>query len=197
MGLSSIILAPVRVPIRLARALDDLTAVADRARREPDLVTQALARVDLLLAEIAGLTRVALDIRDGGRELTETAKQLDADVRLLMEVALALTRTAGELDGTGRRVVEGAGQLDQTGVTLDGHTLDLIEGGSELTETAERMEADLRVLRDAMPRILQALHTVDQLEEAVETVAETIEPLQGTAERVGRMTKRLSRRSTA
>jgi hypothetical protein len=44
-----------------------------------------------------------------------------------------------------------------------------------------------------LPRILRALDTVDRLEEEVETVADTIEPLQGAAERVGRVTQRLSR----
>jgi hypothetical protein len=40
---------------------------------------------------------------------------------------------------------------------------------------------------------LRSLDTVDELEEAAETMADTMEPLQGAAERVGRITKRLTR----
>lgn len=83
MDLTSLILAPVRVPLRLAAALDDLTAIADRARREPDPVEEVEARIDGALAQLTVLTEVAREltqvarqIRDGGRELTEVAKAI-------------------------------------------------------------------------------------------------------------------------
>jgi hypothetical protein len=46
----------------------------------------------------------------------------------------------------------------------------------------------------ALPRMLEGLDVVEQLEDAVETVAETVEPLAGAAEGVGRLTRRLSRK---
>ena len=144
MDLASVVLAPVRVPLRIAQALDDLADIAERARRDPDPVEEVRERLDALLLEAHALNVVAREIRDGGQDLTATAKQLDADTR------------------------------------------ELIDGGRDLTDTSKRIEQDLRIFRAALPKILE-------LEDAVETVAETIEPLQGAAERVGRVTNRLSR----
>ena len=48
------------------------------------------------------------------------------------------------------------------------------------------------VFRAALPRLMQALGTVEDLEEAVETVADTVEPLQGITNGVGRVRRRLS-----
>jgi conjugal transfer/entry exclusion protein len=57
------------------------------------------------------------------------------------------------------------------------------------------MADSLRVLRAAFPRLLEGLDSVEQLEDSVETVAETVEPLQGVAKGVGRVSDRLSRKS--
>ena len=40
-----------------------------------------------------------------------------------------------------------------------------------------------------------ATDTVERIEDGMETVTDTVEPLQGAAERVGRVTRRLSRTS--
>ena len=58
---------------------------------------------------------------------------------------------------------------------------------------AKDLAESLRVLRAALPRLLDGLDSVEQLEESVDTVAETVEPLQGVAKRVGRVSDRLSR----
>lgn len=179
MDLMSIVLAPVRVPLRIAQALDDLADIAERARRSPDPVEEVRVRIDLLLAEISALNVVAREIRDGGRELTEVAKAV-------VVVASALHDTAVALDTTGRTIVVGGQDLTAVATQLDVDTRELIDGGRDLTATSKRIEQDLRVFRAALPKILE-------LEDAVETVAETIEPLQGAAERVGRVTNRLSR----
>jgi hypothetical protein len=163
--LTSLLLAPIRVPVRIAQALDDLATLADRARRDPDPVEEVRDRIDALLAGIGTLnvlaaeqlipvarelTTVAKEIRDGGAELTEEARGL----RL-----------------TAREIVLGGEELTLVARLLHADTRELIEGGERLTLVSEELE--------------------DQLE----TVADTVEPLQGAAERVGRVTKRLSRSS--
>ena len=134
MNLTSIVLAPVQLPLRAVRGIEELTA-----------------------------------------ELKE--------VRAIAE----------RIDITGQQIVVGGADLTDATRTQELRTRQLIDGGAELTEVSKQLEADLQVFRAALPRILRALDTVDRLEEEVETVAETIEPLQGAAERVGRVTKRLSR----
>jgi hypothetical protein len=136
----------------LARAADDLNAVAERARRDPDPLDEARARLDALGAQ--------LDTLIGA-------------VRTVDASAVAL--------GTG-------------GEDLLVATRELITGGQDLTAVASDLAHSMRILRAALPRILEGLDTVEELETSVETVAETVEPLQDVAKGVGRMTDRLSRR---
>ena len=233
----SVVLAPVRVPLRIAQALDDLADIAERARRDPDPVEEVRVRIDALLVEIDALNGVAREIRDGGRELTEVARgvlvmgtalhetamaldttgrtivvggqdltavatQLHVDTRELTEVAkavvamgAALHDTSLALDATGRTIVVGGQDLTAVATQLDGDTRELIDGGRDLTSVSKDLERHARVFRAALPRLLEGLDTVEELETAVETVADTVEPLQGAAERVGRVTERFSRKS--
>lgn len=174
-GPLDVVLAPVRLAQRVATALDDLTALADRARLDPDPVEQARERVDLALAEIQALRAVARELHVGCGELTAAARQLTA-------AAVTLTRTA---DG-----------LDRTGSALTGEAHELVTGGRELTETAKSLDTSMLAFRAALPRLLEGLDTVEELEGVVETVAETVEPLAGAAAGVGRVTSKLSRRGS-
>ena len=193
MDLKSLVLAPVLIPERLVRLLDDVNALAERARREPDPVEEVRSRIDLLLLEVRELTGVARELRDGGADLTDTAKSMNVGLVELIDSARALRRTAEHLDRTGMTIHDGGKDLNATAKTLDADTRELIDGGARLTAVSEELESHLRVFRGALPRMLDGLDVVEQLEGAVETVAETVEPLQATAERVGRVTKRLSR----
>ena len=186
MDVLSIVLAPVRIPARIAQALDDLSDIAERARRDPDPVEEVRVRIDALLVELRDVVVVAREIRDGGADLTATAKVMNATMLEMLATAKALRRTAEQLDRTGTAIHDGGEELTATSKTLHVDTRELIDGGERLTEVSEQLEEHMRAFRAALPRILQ-------LEEAVETVAETVEPLQGAAERVGRVTKRLSR----
>jgi hypothetical protein len=184
--LKSIALAPVRVPLRIARALDDLADIAERARRDPDPVEEVRVRIDALLLQLDALNVVAREIRDGGRELTETAKAVTV-------VGSALHDTAIALDTTGRTIVSGGQDLVAVASLLHVDTRELIDGGEDLTAVSDKLETHMRIFRAALPRLLKGLDTVEELETAVETVAETVEPLQGAAERVGRVTDRFTR----
>ena len=176
-----VVLAPWRAVRVLARAAEDLNAVAERARRDPDPVEQARERLDALFTEletlIAGLRKVdasAVALGAGGEDL------------------LLATRS---LNSTARAIETGGRDLRRTGEVLDEHTQELVTGGQDLTAVAKDLADSLRGLRAALPRLLEALDSVEQLEESVDAVAETVEPLQGVAKGVGRVSDRLSRQS--
>jgi hypothetical protein len=116
----------------------------------------------------------------------EGVDDLSSELRRLRQVV-------ERLELVGREIVVGGSELTEATKTQERRTRELIDGGEDLTEVSRQLEADLQVFRAVVPRILRALDTVDRLEGEVETVAETIEPLQGAAERVGRVTRRLSR----
>ena len=193
MDLGSIVLAPVRIPLRLAKLADDIGVIAEHSGRDPDPVEEVRDRVDLVAAELAMVAGMAKELVDGGAQLTQVARGVHATLFELLEVARLLVPLTAAVNATAERIVGGGEDLNRTGQTLDAHTVELIDGGARLTAVSEQLEADLRVFRAALPRLLKGLDTVEQLEDAVETVADTVEPLQGAAARVGRVTQRLSR----
>jgi hypothetical protein len=176
-----VVFAPWRAVRVLARAAEDLNAVAERARRDPDPVEQAREGLDALFTELETLI-VAI------RRVDASAVALGAGG----EDLLLATRS---LDSTARAIETGGRELRRTGEVLDEHTQQLIVGGQDLTAVAKDLANSLRVLRDALPRLLEGFDSVEQLEGSVETVAETVEPLQGVAKGVGRVSDRLSRHS--
>jgi hypothetical protein len=180
-GPIEVVLAPWRAVRALARAAEDLHAVAERARRDPDPVEEARERLDALFTELETLI-VAI------RTVDASAVALGAGG----EDLLLATRS---LNSTARAIETGGRELRRTGEVLDEHTQELITGGQDLTAVAKDLADSLRVLRAALPRLLEGLDSVEQLEESVETVAETVEPLQGVAKGVGRVSDRLSRQS--
>lgn len=180
-GPLDILLTPWRTVRVLVRAADDLNAVAERARRDPDPLDEARARLDALFTELETLIGAV-------RTVDASAVALGAGG----EDLLVATR---ELASTARAIETGGRDLRHTGEVLDDHTQELIAGGQDLTAVAKDLAHSLRIIRAAFPRLLEGLDSVEELESSVETVAETVEPLQGIAQGVGRVTDRLSRRS--
>jgi methyl-accepting chemotaxis protein len=180
-GPADIVLAPWRTVRVLIRAADDLNSVAERARRHPDPVDEARVRLDALFRELETLIGAV-------RTVDASAVALGAGGEDILEA----TR---ELNSTARTIETGGRDLRHTGEVLDTHTQELIAGGEELTSVANDLAHSLRIFRAALPRLLEGLDTVEELEASVETVAETVEPLQDVAKGVGRVTDRLSRRS--
>jgi hypothetical protein len=135
-------------------------------------------RLDALIAGLGALIVVA-------ERLQMTAAEIVVGGESLVETGRAVDRT-------GREIVSGGHDLDQTGRAVDRTGREIVAGGQDLIEVAASLDETLRVFRAALPRLLQGIDTAEQLEEAVETVAETVEPLQGAAKRVGRVTRRLS-----
>jgi hypothetical protein len=165
----------------VARAAEDLHAVAERARRDPDPIDEARKRLDELFSQLA--------------RLIDSIRTVDASALALGAGGEDLLLATRELNSTARTIETGGRDLRRTGEILDDHTQELIAGGEDLTAVAKEMAQSLRVLRAALPRLLGGLATVEQLEESVETVADTVEPLQDVAKGVGRVTDRLSRRN--
>ena len=186
MDVGSLLLAPIRVPLRVGRALDDLAALAERARRDPDPVEEVRERIDALLAEIGTLNALAADLLPVARRLNGTGREI-------VDGGAELTAEARGLRGVAAEIRDGGTELTWEARGLRGVAAEIRDGGERLTEVSEALEQHLRVFHAALPRLLEGLDTVEELEEAVETVAHTVEPLQGAAERVGRVTQRFSR----
>jgi methyl-accepting chemotaxis protein len=180
-GPLDIVLAPWRTVRVLARAAEDLNAVAERARREPDPVDEARERVDALFTQL--------------ETLIGAIRTVDASAVALGAGGEDLLLATHELNATAQTIEAGGRDLRRTGEVLDAHTQELVTGGQDLTAVAKDLAHSLRIVRGALPRLLQGLDSVEELEESVEAVAETVEPLQGVAKRVGRVSDRLSRRS--
>jgi hypothetical protein len=161
-------------PRLVLRALNDLNTIAENARRQPDAVDEIKARLDALLLEATAVRAIASDV---------------------VARADALDLIAHELVTDAHEILSAAAALQQTGGVLDGHSTQIIERGEDLIVLSRSLDETLTVFRQHLPRVLRALDTVEELEDAAETMADTMEPLQGAAERVGRITKRLSRSS--
>jgi len=174
-------LTPWRTLRLLARAADDLSAVAERARREPDPVEEARQRLDTLLAQV--------------ETLIDGVRAVDGSARTLAAGGEDLLRATRDLDATARAIESGGRGLRQTGDVLDEHTQELTAGARDVTAVTNELTESVRVLRAAFPRLLEGMDSVEQLEESVGTVAETVEPLQGVTRGVGRVSGRLSRSS--
>jgi DNA repair ATPase RecN len=114
---------------------------------------------------VRAVIRAAEDLHD----LAERARREPDPVEEIRERLDALLAVTSALHATAETIVTGGDDLRRTGEKLDVHVLELISGGRELTEVTK------------------------DVEDSMETVADTVEPLQGVARGVGRVQQRLSR----
>jgi DNA repair ATPase RecN len=121
--------------------------------------------LDVVLAPVRA-AQIAIRAAEDVHDLAERARRDPDPVEEVRERLDALLAVATELTATAETIVTGGHDLRLTGERLDAHTKELIDGGSELTEVA------------------------NELEDSVETVADTVEPLQGLARGVGRLSRR-------
>lgn len=190
------LLAPARIPRRVGRAFDDLSTIAARAREYPYLLGEALRRVDALLVEAEELTATGAQMLGTGRELAVMTQQVHTTMLAVHEIAGGLGRIGSGLEDRSRELLLSGATLTERSNSLEAQLRELTKGTLRLNDATAQLDADVRSLLSAMPKLIEGVDTVEQLEGAVETVAETMEPLQDTAERVGRVTKRLSRRGS-
>ena len=133
MDLGSLLLAPIRVPLRVGQALDDLATLAERARRDPDPVEEVRERIDALLAAIATLTATAREIVDGGAELT-------AEARGLRGVAREIRDGGTELTAVAREIRDGGAELTLEARGLRGVSRELEESVETVADTVEPLQ---------------------------------------------------------
>jgi hypothetical protein len=126
-------------------------------------------------------TRAIVRAADDLHVLAERARQEPDPVDEVRELLQELLGNLHALNRTADTIVTGGDDLRRTGEKLDGHMLELIDGG-----------ADLAIFAAALPRLMATLDTVEDLEDAVGTVADTVEPLQGITNGVGKVRRRLS-----
>jgi len=169
---------PLLLPPRLMlRALDDLHAIAELAR----LLTRTGRGIDASIDLVRAL--------DDLSSLAETAGRLP-------EVEKALARTQREvvarIDGAERQL---AAALDLGG-RVEGQLAQVEQASANLEQAAKRLAEILKLARRLernLPPLDGVMRSVDVLGEAAVTLATTVEPLQGAAERLGRVADRLPR----
>jgi hypothetical protein len=137
-------------------------------------------------------TRAIVRAADDLHVLAERARQEPDPVDEVRELLQELLGNLHALNRTADTIVTGGDDLRRTGEKLDGHMLELIDGGADLTETAKTIDGHLAIFAAALPRLMATLDTVEDLEDAVGTVADTVEPLQGITNGVGKVRRRLS-----
>jgi methyl-accepting chemotaxis protein len=109
-------------------------------------------------------------------ELASRADEIGKDLEALVEVARGI-------QATGQEIIVGGDDLRRTGVSLDGTAAEIRDGGEELRQAVTAMLEVAQRLLGHLPA----------LEDSVDTVAETMEPLQKPAEKVGKLSNALSR----
>jgi hypothetical protein len=136
MDIGSLAKAPIRIPLRLVQALDDLSALADRARRDPDPFEELRDRLDVLLLELGRLIETTQAIVVGGAELTVVARTLEGSTRELIDGGDRL-RVATEQIEAHLRAFRAA--LPRVMDSLD--TVEQLEGAMEtVAETVEPLQ---------------------------------------------------------
>src|SRR5688572_23514692 len=83
MGFLQLARAAWRVPGPLVRAAEDLHAVAERARRDPDPVDEARELIAALLVEIHALNARAEAVNDTGREIVSGGEELTENAAVI------------------------------------------------------------------------------------------------------------------
>src|SRR4051794_4136829 len=93
------LLNPLTLPRLALRALDDLYALADIARRDPHPMEELTERTDGIGADLEALVEVARGILETGQEIIVGGDDL--------------RRTGVSLDGTAAQIRDGGGDLRQ------------------------------------------------------------------------------------
>ncbi|HEU4977031.1 MAG TPA: hypothetical protein VFT50_18220 [Baekduia sp.] len=200
------------------RALDDLHTLAEATRQPPPWVRDFGRRLDALHGQLGAaipligeLVALGTELRDLGRHVEVRARELRDEGRELLDAGRRLHATGEALLDEGRRLattgtelLDEGGRLGATGKALAAEGRQLRDRGDTLvareealSATAERVEhltGDLlEQLRMAMRFVPAATEALERLQGPAETMAETVEPLEGAAAAVGRATRRLRR----
>src|SRR4051794_5510162 len=165
-GVGRALRAPVDLTRRALRLLDDVAALADRARRDPDPLEEALGRIDAALVEMRAGIAVLVELLAQTRELTHTTRSLERLAGEMTPRADAVTAVGERLEASAREVLQAEQALVECSRRVEARTGELLADGRRLTAISERIDTSLGAFATALPRLLAGLDTVEQLEGA-------------------------------
>ena len=155
---------PFLLPPRLAlRALDDLHAIAEAARRLPTIEASLVERF---------------------ARLEERADGIEGQLGEVLGLGRQIERRGGELVALGERIDVRADDVMAMGDRLH-------ESGRRLMAQGEVIAARAAEVALAAADLAAAFPTLERTAQIGETLAQAVEPLQGAAERLGRIVDRL------
>ena len=157
-------------PRLIARALDDLHAIAEAARRLPSIEATLTEQFEVLNRQADELIRIGTEVIAMGREANAGLSEGVAVGRRLHERGEAL------LDA-GERVLQQGKDVEARAARLD-------ERADEMLAQSERVIDAAREVAERGAEVAAALPTLQQ-------IAATTEPLQPAIERFSRMVDRL------
>ncbi len=162
-----LVLLPARLTIR---ALDDLHALAEAVRTPPPWVRGFASDVETVREELRRLTGIGGEVLREGRELRDAMHRMERS-------ASQVLRELGRLQEQGDQLIAREDSL--AALARDVH-----DQLRQVLGVAEEMTTHLPTLTGSVRR----------MEDSVEAVGDASEALQPAADRVGRVTQRLSRR---
>jgi len=162
---------PLLFPPRLVfRAFDDLHAIAEAARRLPEVergLAERIEDLDERMDELLDTARPLADAAHGASGLEQALRRINAD------------QVTADLSSVARA----SGRLPDLERSLDS-VRHVEESLAAVLGIAQRLE-------ERLPAIEQVLDSIDLLGEAAATLAAGAEPLRGAAERLGAIADRL------
>lgn len=157
-------------PRLVLRAFDDLHALAEAARRLPDVERGLSERIEDLDERMDELLDAAAPIAEAARGASGVEKALRRiDVDQVSADLSSVARATGRLPDL-ERSLDSVRHVEESLAAVLG--------------IAQRLE-------ERLPAIEQVLDSIDQLGEAAATLAAGAEPLRGAAERLGAIADRL------
>jgi hypothetical protein len=155
---------PLTLPPRLLfRALDDLHALAEAARRLPDIERTLIDRFE---------------------RLEQRADAIEDQLGDALDLGAKIDRRGADIVALGRRIDARADEILEVGRGLH-------ERGAELLAEGEIIAERAREVAVTGSELVAAFPTLERTAQIGETLAQAVEPLQGAAERLGRVVDRL------
>lgn len=164
-------------PRLIARALDDLHAIAEAARRLPTIEVLLTEQFEILNRQADELIRIGGDVIEMGREA-------NAGLRDGVEVGRGLHERGAAILDQGARLEALSEQLLVQGRSMDERAAKVDERAIEIMEQAERVIAAAREVAERGAEVAAALPALEQM-------ASATEPLQPAIERFSRLVDRL------
>jgi methyl-accepting chemotaxis protein len=170
---------PFITPQQVRRALDDLHALAEAAGSLRALEERAEDVVELgdrIDGQANRLVDTVLQAEGRVGDLLAHADRLDTRIDEVLEQFAVVEKQIGEVTF----------RIDRVEVRIQ----EILAMGDMLASRADDVAREGRRVADTLPTLEEALKVVDELAPTAAALAATVEPLQGAAERLGRIVDR-------